>query len=85
MKVLSLHITCINHLLSEFSNTSIVDDYHRGYSSSQLVIDQSIEKNMFFSEDNPDYVKSWKEQSSILVTTPDTRTRRQVIERQYEV
>ena len=37
------------------------------------------------SEDNPGYVKSWKETIEYPCNEPDTRTRRQVIERQYEV
>ena len=37
------------------------------------------------SEDNPGYVKSWKETIEYPCTTPDRGTRRQVIERQYEV
>ena len=37
------------------------------------------------SEDNPGYVKSWKETIEYPCDTPDRGTRRQVIERQYEV
>ena len=37
------------------------------------------------SEDNPGYVKSWKETIEYTCNTPDRGTRRQVIERQYEV
>ena len=37
------------------------------------------------SEDNPGYVKSWKETIEYPCNTPDRETRRQVIERQYEV
>ena len=37
------------------------------------------------SEDNPGYVKSWKETIEYPCNTPDRGTRRQVIERQYEV
>ena len=37
------------------------------------------------SEDNPGYVKSWKETIEYPCNTPDGGTRRQVIERQYEV
>ena len=37
------------------------------------------------SEDNPGYVKSWKETIEYPCNEPDTRTRRQVIERVQEV
>ena len=37
------------------------------------------------SEYNPGYVKSWKETIEYPCNTPDRGTRRQVIERQYEV
>ena len=37
------------------------------------------------SEDNPGYVKSWKETIEYPCNEPDTRTRRQVIERVEEV
>ena len=37
------------------------------------------------SEDNPGYVKSWKETVEYPCNTPNIGTRRQVIERQYEV
>ena len=37
------------------------------------------------SEDNPGYVKSWKETIEYPCNEPDTTTRRQVIQRQYEV
>ena len=37
------------------------------------------------SEDNPGYVKSWKETIEYPCNTPDRGNRRQVIERQYEV
>ena len=37
------------------------------------------------SEDNPGYVKSWKETIEYPCNTPDTRTRRQVIERMRKV
>ena len=37
------------------------------------------------SEDNPGYVKSWKETIEYPCNTPDRGTRRQVIERQYEI
>ena len=37
------------------------------------------------AEDNPGYVKSWKETIEYACNTPDRGTRRQVIERQYEV
>ena len=37
------------------------------------------------SEDNPGYVKSWKETIEYPCNEPDRGTRRQVIERQYEV
>ena len=37
------------------------------------------------SEDNPGYVRSWKETVEYPCNTPDRGTRRQVIERQYEV
>ena len=37
------------------------------------------------SEDNPGYVKSWKETIEYPCNKPDRGTRRQVIERQYEV
>ena len=37
------------------------------------------------SEDNPGYVKSWKETIEYPCNTPNIGTRRQVIERQYEI
>ena len=37
------------------------------------------------SEDNPGYVKSWKETIEYPCNDPDTRTRRQVIERVEEI
>jgi len=37
------------------------------------------------SEDNPGYVKSWKETIEYPCNEPDTRTRRQVIERVEEI
>ena len=37
------------------------------------------------SEDNPGYVKSWKETIEYPCNTPDVGTRRQVIERVHEV
>ena len=37
------------------------------------------------SEDNPGYVRSWKETVEYPCNTPNIGTRRQVIERQYEV
>ena len=37
------------------------------------------------SEDNPGYVKSWKETIEYPCDEPDTRTRRQVIERVEEI
>ena len=37
------------------------------------------------SEDNPGYVKSWKETVEYHCNTPNIGTRRTIIERQYEV
>ena len=37
------------------------------------------------SEDNPGYVKSWKETVAYPCNTPNIGTRRTIIERQYEV
>ena len=37
------------------------------------------------SEDNPGYVRSWKETVEYPCNTPNIGTRRQVIERQYEI
>ena len=37
------------------------------------------------SEDNPGYVKSWKETVEYPCNTPNIGTRRTIIERQYEV
>ena len=43
------------------------------------------EKYVSGTRENPGYVKSWKETIEYPCNTPDRGTRRQVIERQYEV
>ena len=61
-------------------------DSRSGYSHSQKCYRSEYrEEYIPGSEDNPGYVKSWKETIEYPCNTPDRGTRRQVIERQYEV
>ena len=61
-------------------------DSRSGYAHTQKCYRSEYREEYFpGSEDNPGYVKSWKETIEYPCNEPDTRTRRQVIERQYEV
>jgi hypothetical protein len=61
-------------------------DSRSGYAHSQKCYRSEYrEEYIPGSEDNPGYVKSWKETIEYPCNTPDRGTRRQVIERQYEV
>ena len=66
--------------------TALADDYQAGYSTTEKCYRTEYrEEYIPGSEDNPGYVKSWKETIEYPCNTPDRGTRRQVIERQYEV
>ena len=61
-------------------------DSRSGYAHTQKCYRSEYrEEQIPGSEDNPGYVKSWKETIEYPCNTPDRGTRRQVIERQYEV
>ena len=61
-------------------------DSRSGYANTQRCYRSEYrEEYIPGSEDNPGYVKSWKETIEYPCNTPDRGTRRQVIERQYEV
>ena len=61
-------------------------DSQSGYAHSQKCYRSEYrEEYIPGSEDKPGYVKSWKETIEYPCNTPDRGTRRQVIERQYEV
>ena len=61
-------------------------DSRSGYSHSQRCYRSEYrEEYVPGSEDNPGYVKSWKETIEYPCNEPDTRTRRQVIEKVRKV
>ena len=61
-------------------------DSRSGYAHTQKCYRSEYrEEYITGSEDNPGYVMSWKETIEYPCNTPDRGTRRQVIERQYEV
>ena len=72
--------------LTPVSATAEYVDSKSGYAHTQKCYRSEYrEEYIPGSEDNPGYVKSWKETIEYPCNEPDTRTRRQVIERQYEV
>ena len=72
--------------LTPVSATAEYVDSRSGYAHTQKCYRSEYrEEYIPGSEDNPGYVKSWKETIEYPCNEPDTRTRRQVIERQYEV
>ena len=61
-------------------------DSRSGYAHTQKCYRSEYrEEDIPGSEDNPGYVKSWKETIEYPCNTPDVGTRRQVIERVREV
>ena len=61
-------------------------DSRSGYAHTQRCYRSEYrEEYVPASEDNPGYVKSWKETIEYPCNEPDTRTRRQVIERVEEI
>ena len=63
----------------------VADEYRAGYSSSQKCYRSEYrEEYIPGSEDNPGYVKAWKETIEYPCDN-NTATRRTIIERQYEV
>ena len=63
----------------------VADEYRAGYSSSQRCYRSEYrEEYIPGSEDNPGYVKAWKETIEYPCDN-NTATRRTIIERQYEV
>ena len=72
--------------LTPVSATAEYVDSRSGYAHTQKCYRSEYrEEYIPGSEDNPGYVKSWKETIEYPCNTPDRGTRRQVIERQYEV
>ena len=72
--------------LTPISATAEYVDSRSGYAHTQKCYRSEYrEEYIPGSEDNPGYVKSWKETIEYPCNTPDRGTRRQVIERQYEV
>ena len=72
--------------LTPVSATAEYVDSRSGYAHTQRCYRSEYrEEYIPGSEDNPGYVKSWKETIEYPCNTPDRGTRRQVIERQYEV
>ena len=72
--------------LTPVSATAEYGDSRSGYAHTQRCYRSEYrEEYIPGSEDNPGYVKSWKETIEYPCNTPDRGTRRQVIERQYEV
>ena len=64
----------------------LADDVIRWETTSQTCW-RSVYREEYIpgSEDNPGYVRSWKETVEYPCNTPNIGTRRQVIERQYEI
>ena len=63
----------------------VADEYRAGYSSSQRCYRSEYrEEYIPGSEDNPGYVRAWKETIEYPCDN-NTATRRTIIERQYEV
>ena len=63
----------------------VADEYRAGYSSSQKCYRSEYrEEYIPGSEDNPGYVRAWKETIEYPCDN-NTATRRTIIERQYEV
>ena len=63
----------------------VADEYRAGYSSSKRCYRSEYrEEYIPGSEDNPGYVKAWKETIEYPCDN-NTATRRTIIERQYEV
>ena len=74
------------HALTPVSASAEYVDSRSGYAHTQKCYRSEYrEEYIPGSEDNPGYVKSWKETIEYPCNTPDRGTRRQVIERQYEV
>ena len=72
--------------LTPVSATAEYVDSRSGYAHTQKCYRSEYrEEYIPGSEDNPGYVKSWKETIEYPCNEPDRGTRRQVIERQYEV
>ena len=72
--------------LTPVSATAEYVDSRSGYAHTQKCYRSEYrEEYIPGSEDNPGYLKSWKETIEYPCNTPDRGTRRQVIERQYEV
>ena len=72
--------------LTPVSATAEYVDSRSGYAHTQKCYRSEYrEEYIPGSEDNPGYVKSWKETIEYPCNEPDTRTRRQVIERVQEV
>ena len=68
------------------STPVVADDYQAGYSRTKTCYRSEYrEEYIPGSEDNPGYVKSWKETIEYPCNTPDVGTRRQVIERMRKV
>ena len=72
--------------LTPVSATAEYVDSRSGYAHTQRCYRSEYrEEYIPGSEDNPGYVKSWKETIEYPCNEPDTRTRRQVIERVEEI
>ena len=72
--------------LTPVSATAEYVDSRSGYAHTQKCYRSEYrEEYIPGSEDNPGYVKSWKETIEYPCNTPDVGTRRQVIERVREV
>ena len=72
--------------LTPISASAEYVDSRSGYAHTQRCYRSEYKEEYIpGSEDNPGYVKSWKETIEYPCNTPDRGTRRQVIERQYEV
>ena len=72
--------------LTPVSATAEYVDSRSGYAHTQRCYRSEYrEEYIPGSEDNPGYVKSWKETIEYPCNTPDVGTRRQVIERVREV
>ena len=72
--------------LTPVSATAEYVDSRSGYAHTQKCYRSEYrEEYIPGSEDNPGYVRSWKETVEYPCNTPNIGTRRQVIERQYEI
>ena len=82
MKVLLASLLALTPVSASAENV----DSRSGYAHTQRCYRSEYrEEYIPGSEDNPGYVKSWKETIEYPCNTPDKGTRRQVIERVQEV